>query len=79
MTSSCFLLLWLHLWHMEAPRLGIQLELQLQAYATATATPDLSHIHDLYHSLQQHLILIQLSKSEIEAASSWKLVGFLTG
>ena len=77
MTSSCFLLLWLQLWHMEAPRLGVQLE--LQAYATATATPDLSHIHDLYRGLQQHLILNQLSKSGIEAASSRKLVGFLTG
>ena len=29
-----------HLWHMEVPRLGIELELQLPAYATAM--PDLS-------------------------------------
>ena len=27
-----------HLWHMEVPRLGIELELQLPAYTTATAT-----------------------------------------
>ena len=26
-----------HLWHMEIPWLGVQLELQLPAYATATA------------------------------------------
>ena len=32
-----------HLWHMEVPRLGIELlELQLQAYATATVMPDLN-------------------------------------
>ena len=29
-----------HLWHIEVPRLGVQLELQLLAYATATAIPD---------------------------------------
>ena len=27
----------LHPWHMEVPRLGVQLELQLPAYAIATA------------------------------------------
>ena len=32
----CFL--GLHPWHMEVPRLGVELELQLLAYATATAT-----------------------------------------
>ena len=46
---SCLLLFFspsleLHLWHMEVPRLGIELELQLPAYTTATATPDPSHI-----------------------------------
>ena len=30
-----------HLWHMEVPRLGVELELQLLAYTTATAMPDL--------------------------------------
>ena len=29
-----------HLQHMEAPRLGVELELQLLAYPTATATRD---------------------------------------
>ena len=36
----CFL--GLHLWHMEVPRLGAEMELQLLAYATATAMPDLN-------------------------------------
>ena len=34
----------LHPWHLEGPRLGVELELQLQAYATATGTPDPSCI-----------------------------------
>ena len=47
---SCFFFLWLHLWHMEVPRLGVKSELQLPAYTTATAmaTPELSHICDLH-------------------------------
>ena len=40
----CFL--GLHPWHMELPRLGVQLELQLPACTTAIAMPDLSHICD---------------------------------
>ena len=35
----CFCFLGMPLWHMEVPRLGVELELQLPAYATATATP----------------------------------------
>ena len=31
---------WLHQWHIEVPRLGVQLELDLLAYDTTTATPD---------------------------------------
>ena len=57
----------LHLWHMEVPRLGVELELQLPACATATAdqnsTQDLSCICDLHHSSQQHRILNTLSKA----------------
>ena len=30
----CFCFLGLNLWHMEVPRLGVQLELQLLAYTT---------------------------------------------
>ena len=36
-----FVFLWLHQWHMEVPRLGVELELQLQPYTTSMATPDL--------------------------------------
>ena len=36
--------LWLPLWHMEVPRLGIKLELQLPAYTTATATRSEPHL-----------------------------------
>ena len=48
---------------MEVPRLGVQLELYLPAYATAIATLDLSHLYNLYHSSQQHLILNPLSEA----------------
>ena len=49
--SHFFFFLWPHLWHVEVPRLGVELELQLQIYATAMATVDLSHTGDLCHSL----------------------------
>ena len=52
-----------HLWHMEVPRLGIQLELLLPAYATATATPDLGRVCDLHRSSQQRQILNPLSEA----------------
>ena len=60
-----FRFLGLHLWHMDFPRLGVELELQLLdcAVATATATWDLSHIYYLHHSLRQHRILNPLSKA----------------
>ena len=34
------LILGLYLWHMEGPRLGVELEIQLVAYTTATTMPD---------------------------------------
>ena len=46
-------------WHMEFPRLGVELELQLQAYTTPTL--DLSLIFDLHHNLWQCQILNPLS------------------
>ena len=50
----CFVFfLGLRPWHMEVPRLGVELELQLLAYTTDTATQDPSHLCDLYHSSQQ--------------------------
>ena len=48
-----FIFLGPHLWHMEVPRLEVQLELQLPAYATATATRDPSLICDLHDSSWQ--------------------------
>ena len=52
----------LFLWHVEIPRLGVELELQLSAYATVTATRDLSHVCDLHHSSRQRLILKPLNE-----------------
>ena len=39
-----------YLQYMEVPRLGVKSELLLPAYTTATAMPDLSCVHNLYHS-----------------------------
>ena len=58
-----FSFLQLHLWHMEFPSQGFELELQLQAYTIAMATPDLSHICDLYCSLWQCQIFNTLSEA----------------
>ena len=52
-----------HLWHMEVPRLGVELELQLLAYATDTEMPDPSHVCDLHHSSWQCQNLNPLSKA----------------
>ena len=46
-----------HSWHMEIPRLGVELEQQPLAYATATATWDPSFVCNLHHSSQQGWIL----------------------
>ena len=54
-------------WHMEVPRLGVELELQLPAYTTATATPDLSHVCDQ-----------RIPDPLIKPASSRILVGFIS-
>ena len=48
---------------MEVPRPGVKFQLQLQAYTTTTETPDLSHICELHHSLQQPQILNPLSEA----------------
>ena len=50
-------------WHMEIPRLAVELELQLPAYATATAAWDPSRICDLHHGSRQRQILHPLSKA----------------
>ena len=47
MATNCllhtFFFLALYSWHVEVPRLGVELELQLLAYATAIAMWDVSH------------------------------------
>ena len=58
-----FFLLQAYLWHMEVPRLGMELKLQLLAYATGTAMPDLSQVFDLHHSSWQCQILNPLSEA----------------
>ena len=50
-------------WHMEVPRLGVELELQLPASTTATAMLYLSCVFDLHHSSRQHRILNPLSEA----------------
>ena len=57
-----FVFLGLLLWHMEVPRLGVELELQLSAYTTATPTWDPSCICNLHHSSWQCRILNPLSE-----------------
>ena len=50
-----------HLWHMEVPSPGVELELQLPSYTTAAL--NLSYICDLHHSFRQRWILNPLSKA----------------
>ena len=52
-------------WHMEVPRLGIELELQLLGYAAATATAawDPSCVCDLQHSSRQRRLPNPLSEA----------------
>ena len=70
-----FSFLGLHLWHMDVPKLGVELELQLPAFTTATATWDLSCICDLHHSSQLCWILNPLSEArdqtQILMDTSW--------
>ena len=51
------------LWHIDIPRLGVELELQLPAYTTAPATPDLTLIFDPCGSSRQHQKLKPLSET----------------
>ena len=54
-----FFFLGLHLWHIEVPRLGVELEPQLPAYTTATAMPDPSLvINPLSEARDQTCILM---------------------
>ena len=57
-----FSFLGLHLWHMEVPRLGVELELQQSASAIATATWVPSQVFNQHHSSWQCQILSLLSE-----------------
>ena len=57
-----FSFLGLYQWHMEVPRLVVELELQMAAYPTATGTQDPSHICSLQCSLWQCWILNPMSE-----------------
>ena len=63
MSFVCGCFLGPRLWHMEVPRLGVELELQLLAYTTATAMPEPSCVCDLHHSSGQHQILNPLNQA----------------
>ena len=52
-----------HAWHMDVPRLRVELELQLPVYTIATAMRDPNRICDPHHSSWQHRILNSLSKA----------------
>ena len=62
--AFAFAFLGLHPWHMEVPRLGVELDLWLLAYTTAAVTQDLSYVCDLHHSSQKCGILNSLSESQ---------------
>ena len=63
--SNCHFFLGLHPWHMEVPKLGVELELQQPAYATAIAMPDPNSVCDLHHSAWQHCILNPLNGANL--------------
>ena len=53
-----------HSWHMEVPRLAVELELQLPACTTGAATKDPSCICNLHHTSQQCPILNPLERGQ---------------
>ena len=60
---SIYLFIWLQVWHMEVPRLGVRLELQLPVYTHSHNNADLSCICNLHHSSWQYQILNPLSEA----------------
>ena len=59
----CFCFLGPRPWHMEVPRLGIDLELQTQADTTATEMPEPSLVSNLHYRLWQRWILNLMSQA----------------
>ena len=73
-----FSFLWLHLQHMEVPRLGVKSELQLPAYATVKAmeTQVQSGICNLHHSCDTSSLTHWLrpgNQTQIHLHTSWIL------
>ena len=72
-----FCILWLHLQHVEVPRLGVKSELKVQAIATAIATAmwDPSRVCNLHHCSWQCQIFNSLSEARdwtcILVVTSW--------
>ena len=64
-SSFCLFFLGLHLWYIEVPGSGVELELQLLVYTTATGTamPDPSCTCNVHHSSRQCWIFNPLSKA----------------
>ena len=68
-----FRFLGLHLWHMEVPRLGVELELQPPAYTTATTQdPATSATYTTAHSNAGSLT--HQARPGVEPASSRGLI-----
>ena len=63
--------------HMEAPRLGAELELELPVYTKATAKQDGSCVFDLHHSIWCRS-LTYWTRLGIEPGTSWFLVRFIS-
>ena len=73
-----FCFLGLHLWHLEVPRLEVELELQLPAYATAIAKQDLSRVSNLHHSSRPHQISDPLSEDKDQILPLMNTVIFIS-
>ena len=71
-----------HPWHMEVPRLEVELDLWLLAYATATETPDLSCVWAVSVTYTTACgntrSLTHWARPGIEPANSWFLVRFIS-
>ena len=65
-----------HPWHMEVPKLGVELELQLPA--TSPATWDLSCIFDLHPARSNARSPTHWARPGMEPTSSWILVKFVS-
>ena len=68
----------LHVQHMEVPRLGVESELLPSAYTTATATPVWAPSVTYTTAHGNTRSLTHWVRPEIDPATSWFLVGFIS-